>query len=81
LKGKQTRAREWFEKTLKANESLAEPIYRLAVVADKEGDQEARKKYLSECLDIVHTSPKYIRKKNQSWGWRARFFTLTKAWK
>lgn len=81
LKGEQTRAKEWFEKTLKANESLAEPAYRLAVVADKEGDQETRKKYLSECLDIVHTSPKYIRKKNQAWGWRARFFTLTKAWK
>jgi tetratricopeptide (TPR) repeat protein len=81
LKGDQSKAKEWFEKTLKANESLAEAAYRLAVIAGREGDREAREKYLAECLDIVHTSPNYIKKKNRTWGWRARFFTLTKGWK
>jgi len=81
LKGLQAQTKEWFGKTLKANESLAEAAYRLAVIADREGDRKGRERYLTECLDIVHTSPNYIKKKNRSWGWRARFFTLTKAWK
>lgn len=81
LKGNPAQARDWFEKTLKANESLAEAAYRLAVIADREGNREVREKYLSECLDIVHTSPNYIKKKNRSWGWRATSFALTKRWK
>jgi tetratricopeptide (TPR) repeat protein len=80
LKGDQARAKEWFESTLRTNESLSEPAYRLAVIADKEGDREAREKYLAQCLDIVQTSPRFIKKKNSAWGWRARFFTLTKGW-
>jgi tetratricopeptide (TPR) repeat protein len=81
LKGDRAQAREWFQKTLKTNESLAEAAYRLAVLGDKGGNREEKEKYLAECLDIVHTSPSYIKKKNRSWGWRSRFFPLTKGWK
>lgn len=81
LKGDSIRAKEWFQKTLKTNESLAEAAYRLAVIADREGDRVEREKYLAECLEVVQTSPSYIKKKNRAWGWRARFFTLTKGWK
>jgi tetratricopeptide (TPR) repeat protein len=81
LKGDQAQAKDWFMKTLKTNESLAEAAYRLAVIADREGKRDERETYLAHCLDIVQTSPKFIKKKNTAWGWRARFFALTKGWK
>lgn len=70
---------EYYKQASLANASLAEPVFRLAVLHHKGGKSDEARRLLDEFLKDAHRLPPYIRRKNRRWVWYMRTFPLSQS--
>ena len=66
------RARQSFEAAVEANASSSEGFYKLGVCCKELGDREGAKRAFAEAVAAHEHVPKYKRRENRPWKWRAK---------
>lgn len=66
-------AREAFESASDANASSSEAFYKLGLCLKALGEREAAKHAMEEAVTAHETVPRYKRRENRPWKWRAKF--------
>lgn len=70
-------AKNWLEKAIEKNSSLAETYYKLALVCHQLGDTENQKIMINECRRIASDSPPFLRSRNRKWGFYASIYPVS----
>jgi tetratricopeptide (TPR) repeat protein len=77
--GNDERAREIFQRLLRFYPGHPEGSYHFALLEAQEGDRQRASELMRGVITTVARSPRFQRRRNRHWAWKARWWLWTKA--